>query len=447
MPFHLPKDPCTKSVVNAAAAALRPFAAKGLRSVVLGALTLVPLTIFLVPAAVAAAPTVSLTKPLAGAVVKGSVIVDASASSNSTRVEYLLDGAQIAYDSSCCSWDESWDTTRTAEGSHSLRARSRNSAGEWGYSQTVTVTVDNIGDPAPQPPSTGTPQPPSTGTALDRLNCTGYLEPRSFVESQAWWMPTRAGQTGDDFGHVHAGLCIPERETHSKSIPLDIRVILHDNPGKLLYVSIVVKGQSYETTVQKLYDSSFVGAEGQTVSRWFHYDLDPASFAKSGLQEIRVRVFIDEPNTSDQAHTSINWQTHIANGKSREDVTRRPYLRLKGWYTGAGYCESAYRSDLTPLPDAHVSGIWSPSLRMAWDGDSSDRRVTRSAVRLDPDFHAEPAKEGTVLRDASGEFTGVQPINTATLTPGAHKLHMKADCDDPRATNSGVGVVTFRVGG
>ncbi len=116
---------------------------------------------------------------------------------------------------------------------------------------------------------------------------------------------------------------------------------------------------------------------------------------------------------SDQAHTSINWQTRIVNGKSREDVTRRPYLRLKGWYTGAGYCESAYRCDLTPLPDAPVSGIWSPSLRMAWDGDSTDRAVTHSAVRLDPDFHADPPKEGRVLHNASGEFVGVQPIDTA----------------------------------
>ncbi len=58
-----------------------------------------------------------------------------------------------------------------------------------------------------------------------------------------------------------------------------------------------------------------------------------------------------------------------------------------------------------------------------------------------------PPKEGTVLHSASGEFVGTKSIDTSKLALGTHKLHMKADCDDPRATNSGVGVVTFRVGG
>jgi hypothetical protein len=260
-------------------------------------------------------------------------------------------------------------------------------------------------------------------------------------------MPTRPGQTGNNFGHVHIGSCIPERESiSSATIPVDVRVILHNNPGTIEYVGVVVKGTSQEDTIAKLsFDPTFVGASDATLTRWVHYDLPTSAFDSSGLQEIRYRVFVDEPNTSDSMNSSINYQTTILNGKSKDDVTREPYLRFKGWYTGAGYCESAYRSDLTPLPDTAVSGAWSPALRLVWHGDSSDRPVTHDAVRLDPDFHAVPPVEGTVLRDADGPWEGKQTVDTTMLPNGTHRLHLKADCDDPRATNSGVGVIAFNV--
>ena len=260
-------------------------------------------------------------------------------------------------------------------------------------------------------------------------------------------MPTRLGQTGNNFGHVHVGSCIPERESISEAtIPVDVRVILHDNPGTLDYVGIVVKGTSYEKTIAKLSPNTpFVGAPGETRTLWLHYDLPTSSFDASGLQEIRYRVFVNEPNTSDSMNSSVNYQTTILNGKSKSDVSREPYLRFKGWYTGAGYCEASYRSDLTPLPDGPVSGVWSPSLRMVWHGEPTDRPVTHNAVRLDPDFHAVPPIEGKVLRDAVGPWEGTQQVDTTSLANGVHRLHMKADCDDPRATNSGVGVVSFDV--
>src|SRR6266571_4361209 len=70
----------------------------------------------------------------------------------------------------------------------------------------------------------------SVSAMPDPLSCVGYPELRVFSESQAWW--TRfPGQTGTDFGHVHEGACIPERDTLNHDFDIDLRLMLHDNPG------------------------------------------------------------------------------------------------------------------------------------------------------------------------------------------------------------------------
>jgi hypothetical protein len=270
------------------------------------------------------------------------------------------------------------------------------------------------------------------------------------VESQAWWVQT-PGLAGTDFGHAHLGACIPERETvggASPTVPLDIRLILHENPVRshtsLPYMSVVVKGTDYEDTVAKFPDIGW-GCPLSTCTRWHHYDLPLSAFRHSGLQEVRFRWFIPEPD-GNQMHTSINWQMFVENGASRENVTRRPYPRFKGWYTGAGYCESSQTS--TPLPDKPLTGPWTPQMWMAWDGSSEDLRVSRHVVTLDPDAHGDPPMPGTVLKQGPGEFIGPVTIDPATLSPGTHRLVARTECDDPRgSTNAGVQVVTFKVPG
>ena len=64
------------------------------------------------------------------------------------------------------------------------------------------------------------------GTAVlaaepEPLTCAGYPSPRLFVDSQAWWTQT-PGTDGSDFGHIHTGACIPERETPSAPEPSEM---------------------------------------------------------------------------------------------------------------------------------------------------------------------------------------------------------------------------------
>ena len=287
--------------------------------------------------------------------------------------------------------------------------------------------------------------------APDPLTCAGYAERRQFIDAQAWWLndPDR-GFTGGDRGHAHMGACIPERERVSGTVPFDVRIVLHDNPGRLTYVSAVFKTRSTETTVARRYPSLTCNDGVGTCTFWFHFDLNVNKFPVSGLEEIRFRSTVQQKSPSgdrEEMRPSLNFQVRVANGRTRSNVTRYPYLRGKGWYTGPEYCEASL---LSRVPDRARSGIWRP--RVLLDdhdgGTAGDAAVTRHTVTLDPDFHAAPQNPGTVLQqDADGLPATTLAIDTTRLTNGPHKLHLRSDCDAPAqgSVNSGVLVVPFTV--
>lgn len=282
----------------------------------------------------------------------------------------------------------------------------------------------------------------ATSAAPDRISCDGYPEARVYVSSQAWWTKF-PGQTGTDFGHVHQEACIPERQTMSSDFDIDLRLIMHDNPGTYSSFDLVTKGVGYETTVQRFAVPGFT-CPMATCERWLHFTVHMSEFQESGLQEVRFRTFVNTPD-GNKMHASTNWQLYIDNGRPMTDVSRFPFLRNKGWYGDnplAGYCEAGL---LPPIPNAPISGIWMPTVRIVTHSTDASFPVTSHTVALDPDFHAEPPIPGTVLKQGAGGFEGPVVINTTKLANGTHKLHLRADCDAGNSTNSGVGVIFFRV--
>lgn len=296
---------------------------------------------------------------------------------------------------------------------------------------------------------------------------TVYAETRQFVDTQSWWVPDvdQPNNATTNHGHVHLGACIPERETISSgNLTVNVRVILHDNPGKANYVSMVFITANSETVAQKCYlrasaadftcpgPSSTGGGDfvcNGTCERWLTFSRPISAFKNSGLQEIHLRAFVPEPD-SKEMRASVNWQTDIRNGKSQSNTSRYPFLRGKGWYTHAGYCEASVRS--VPIPDTPVSGIWKPVVGLTTHPNDS-LPATHSFISIDPDFHAMPANRGTVLWDAAGPY-GTEPfgaapisIDTRTLSNGVHKLHLRTSCRDDtlHSTNSGVTVIPFTV--
>ena len=89
-------------------------------------------------------PTASLTAPVGGATVSGTVNVTATASDNVgvTQVDFLVDGALAGSDTSA-PYAFAWNSTGVANGAHTLRARALDAAGNQGLSATVNVTVNN----------------------------------------------------------------------------------------------------------------------------------------------------------------------------------------------------------------------------------------------------------------------------------------------------------------
>jgi hypothetical protein len=306
------------------------------------------------------------------------------------------------------------------------------------------LTIANAGGAAPGgvkgPKPKPTPSPTPSPTPNPSTDCSGYAERRQFVDAQGWWVQT-PGQNGTDFGHVHVGSCIPEREVVRGFVPLDIRVVLHDNPGTLRYVAVVVKGPGYEETVAKPTVPNFTCPNG-TCTAWLHHDLDTSKFQYSGRQEIRFRTIVDTPD-GNAMHGGMNFQVIVDNGKPFDVYEREPHLRGKGWYTTSGYCESTLIS--VPVPDAPVSGVWSPTLAMTEHSTSTvNDPVTGHSVRVDADFHA--GDEGTVLLEGDGNFTGDLAVDTTKLSNGTHRLTLKTDCENKAgSTNSGVLVIPFVV--
>jgi hypothetical protein len=104
-------------------------------------------------------PTVSVTFPASGATVSGTTSVTASASDNVgvVGVQFLLDGANLGAEDTSAPYSISWNTTGTANGSHTLTAVARDAAGNSRTSALVTVTVSNASPPPPPPPVDTTP--------------------------------------------------------------------------------------------------------------------------------------------------------------------------------------------------------------------------------------------------------------------------------------------------
>ncbi|KFA88317.1 hypothetical protein Q664_42015 [Archangium violaceum Cb vi76] len=91
------------------------------------------------------APTTSLTSPTAGAVLSGTVLLEATANDERgtvSKVDFYL-GYTLLGSSTTAPFTFSWNTTSKANGTYWLRSRAYDPAGNSAYSATVSITVSN----------------------------------------------------------------------------------------------------------------------------------------------------------------------------------------------------------------------------------------------------------------------------------------------------------------
>jgi chitodextrinase len=102
-------------------------------------------------------PTVSMTAPANGATVSNTVTVSANASDNVAvaSVQFQLDNVNLGSADTVAPYTYSWDTTKSTNGSHTLRAIATDTSNNSTTSASVTVTVNN-GPADTTPPSVPT---------------------------------------------------------------------------------------------------------------------------------------------------------------------------------------------------------------------------------------------------------------------------------------------------
>jgi len=100
-------------------------------------------------------PTVSITSPSDGETISGTVALRASAADNVgvAGVQFRIDGANFGAEDTSAPYSVSWNTTSASNGSHTITAVARDTAGNRSpVSAPVTVTVANNAPPPPPPP-------------------------------------------------------------------------------------------------------------------------------------------------------------------------------------------------------------------------------------------------------------------------------------------------------
>ena len=269
----------------------------------------------------------------------------------------------------------------------------------------------------------------------DPVSCTGYPEPRVFLESQGWWRQT-PGEDGTDFGHVHVGMCFPQAQQVRGVVTLDVRLTMHHNPGTL---TRLYGGIEHAQGGGELWSNPIgMTCPDSTCVVWTQLRVDTTRVPVDGRVEWRFRPKVVTPD--DQSFTpSTGWQTYLVNGaRPVADYRDHDAAIARGWYDGAGYANAS----ITRVPLAPISGTWSANVTL--DRGSDGLPVTSHGIYIDPDFHN--GSKGIVIREGSGLYRGPVTINAANLSPGVHRLVLRSDARDPRgSTNSGLLVVFFTV--
>lgn len=95
--------------------------------------------------------TVAITAPAGGAKESGSVTVSATvaASASVASVQFQLDSTIVGSPLTASPYKYVWDTTKSANGTHTLRASARDANGNVGSSSSISVTVQNSVDTTP----------------------------------------------------------------------------------------------------------------------------------------------------------------------------------------------------------------------------------------------------------------------------------------------------------
>ncbi len=121
------------------------------------------------PGSTPTAPTVAMTSPTANATVSGSAVnvaANASDAQGLSSVQFKLDGANLGAPVTSAPYATAWDSTKVANGTHTLSAVATNTANLTTTATNVTVNVNNVSPPTTPTISFVAPAADSTVNSL-----------------------------------------------------------------------------------------------------------------------------------------------------------------------------------------------------------------------------------------------------------------------------------------
>lgn len=236
------------------------------------------------------------------------------------------------------------------------------------------------------------------------------------VEMQAWWTPA--------FGHIHLAALVPFGQPVRGTIEIPIRIVFHDNPSVLRYLSVHTdeKPQS-RIPLGDLRCTQEICAWALTIS------LDTTKMS-SGWRELRLRADAETPD-GNRFLNSSGIPILVQNGgkvKNYERYCNNTGLMGRGWYDGFGYTVGIIEC----VPTAPVKGV--VTFRARAHHASKHLRIDLDKSHFIPAVGLWPQQNdtaGVTLFDKAGNYSGSKDwinvtIDTRTLSNGWHTLAVQS---------------------
>lgn len=289
--------------------------------------------------------------------------------------------------------------------------------------------------------------------APDPSACTGYPEPRVYLEDQSWWMPQL--QQADPanvgigkMGHIHVATCFPLESTIDAHDPnavlhFDVLVQLHNMTGAMYYLKIGGYGDWMDYLPRSSFSNDGTNNTGWTCNgncaKWVPVDIPVGKFAYSGRHEMMFWVIVTNQNGTQQ-YPVTRWHLNIDNGKPLPPVGSIAYnagivdtrsVAGDSWYAAGPTAWTKYAGVNLNREDAPwTEGTFAPkAIRGVWT-PHANFDLEHEFVYIDPALHANPPSDGTVVLERDGpRYAKNVPltIDTTQLTDGKHRL-MIGDC-------------------
>ena len=247
----------------------------------------------------------------------------------------------------------------------------------------------------------------------------GFDKRRIPIELQAWWIP--------NFGHVHAAALLPLGQKVSGVLNFDVRIVLHDNPSRLVELRFDTEGGVFLRMPLNL-SCPYDGTTSTNCAFNVPVTLDTTRM-REGWREIRIRATTDTPDGKRYLNSS-GVAFYVDNGSGSDSNYNRfcnnTSLIGRGWYEGFGYANAIIEC----VPLDVVSG--QVTFRVRAQQPSKHLQVVMDRTHPIPSVGPWPVvqgRTGALLFDQDGDFQNWVPvaIDTTQLEDGWHSLAVRSD--------------------